>query len=220
MGTTEDGEAEFHADSRMIDNATYRKQAAESDAHNKYTSAYINILETYEDQIKKSVDKKNDLKGKFFYAIRFIMYGMMLLFFISIAASFSIFWFMVYKNYQSVAVITGAVTAIISSFATMIVSIFKLPEIIARYLFNKKEDKLMNEIIKNIQRYEIEAVKLENVAELNSANNKMRFTEFDAKKEKLPLPSGDLSVKDSPNTAGKQPESLPEESDKLGTEIK
>lgn len=68
---------------------------------------------------------------------------------------------MIYKNYSSAAIITGAITTIFSSFTTMVLSIFKLPKIIADYLFNKEEDKLMSEIIQNIQKYEIDAVKYE-----------------------------------------------------------
>ena len=51
--------------------------------------------------------------------------------------------------------IIGLVTAIISSFITMLVSLFKLPEIIAKYLFNLKEDENMAKIIGHIQTYDI-----------------------------------------------------------------
>lgn len=64
-------------------------------------------------------------------------------------------------NNSSTEVITGSIVAVISSFATMIVSIFKLPRIIAKYLFNKKEDDQMANIIENIQKYEFGAVKTE-----------------------------------------------------------
>lgn len=62
---------------------------------------------------------------------------------------------------SSLEVITGSIVAVISSFVTMIVSIFKLPRIIAKYLFNKKEDDQMTRIIENIQKYELDAVKTE-----------------------------------------------------------
>lgn len=93
------------------------------------------------------------------------MYGLCFVFAGTLLLSIILFTIMIIKDYNSVAVITGAITTIISSFATMIVSLFKLPKIIADYLFNKKEDRLMNQIIKNIQQYEINAVKydLENL---------------------------------------------------------
>lgn len=135
------------------------------DTHGKYTDAYIDILKTYEKQILDSFSKKNNLKEEFFITIKHIMYGLCFVFAGTLLLSIILFTIMIIKDYNSVAVITGVITTIISSFATMIVSLFKLPKIIADYLFNKKEDRLMNQIIKNIQQYEINAVKydLENL---------------------------------------------------------
>lgn len=142
--------------------------------HDKYTDAYVNILDTYRTQIDSSVTKKNGLKEYFFTAIKHIMYALTFLFITTIIGSFILFGLMIKFNYQSVSVITGSVSAIISSFVTMVLSIFKLPEIIANYLFNKEEDKLMSDIIKNIQTYELSAVKhdiekakLERIKQLN-----------------------------------------------------
>lgn len=144
------------------------------ETHDKYTDAYIKILETYRSQIDLSVTNKSTLKGKFFISIRFIMYTLTILFIITIICSFILFNQMTKNDYESVSVIAGSVSAIISSFATMVLSIFKLPEIIANYLFNKEEDKLMSDIIKNIQTYELSAVehdiekaKLERIKQLN-----------------------------------------------------
>lgn len=170
----------------------------ETNAHNKYTDAYINILETYRGQIKGSIDAKNKLKDKFFRMIRLIMYILIGLFVVALVSSFVIFVLMVVWDYKSVAVITGAVTAMVSSFVTMIISIIKLPEIIAMYLFNKEEDNLMSEVIKNIQDYEIEAVKSEYVAALDATKDKS----FGYERNQI--------LEDSPNTSGKRPESLPE----------
>lgn len=135
------------------------------DTHGKYTDTYIDILKTYEKQILDSFSKKNNLKEEFFITIKHIMYGLCFVFAGTLLLSIILFTIMIIKDYNSVAVITGAITTIISSFATMIVSLFKLPKIIADYLFNKKEDRLMNQIIKNIQQYKINAVKydLENL---------------------------------------------------------
>ena len=131
------------------------------ETHNKYTDAYVSILDTYRNQIDSSVTKKNELKEKFFNAIKCIMYILTVLFVVTLVGSYFLFNQMIKNDYQSVSVITGAISAIISSFVTMVLSIFKLPEIIADYLFNKEEDQLMNTIIKNIQQYEIDAVKYE-----------------------------------------------------------
>ena len=119
------------------------------------------------------------------------MIALTVLFFISIIACMVILGLMICTNYQSVSVITGTVVTMLSSLSTMIVSILKLPKIIAEYLFNKKEDKQMNQIIKNIQSYEIGAVQLENTALKNATNDSME--------------SSDIPLIQSPNTNGNQP---------------
>lgn len=148
--------------------------------HDKYTDAYINILNAYKNQISNSVTKKNELKERFFEVIKQIMVWLTWIFAGTLVLSLIIFGLMIWNNYNSVAIITGAITTILSSFTTMILSIFKLPKIIANYLFNKKEDKLMSEIIQNIQKYEIDAVKYE------LDNLKYEFVELEkVKLEKL-----------------------------------
>lgn len=134
------------------------------DTHEEYTQAYINVLNTYNTQIENTMKSRNQLKRSFFYLIRLIMLGLIFLFFITIVISFLLFYLMVLRDYKSATVVTGAVTALISTFSTMLLSIFKLPRLIAKYLFNKNEDRSMSEIIKNIQQYEIESVKITNTA--------------------------------------------------------
>lgn len=154
--------------------------------HDKYTDAYVNILNAYKDQISSSVEKRNSLKDQFFKAIKFIMILLTWIFAGTLGISLIVFGIMIWKNYKSVGVITGAITTIISSFSTMILSIFKLPKIIADYLFNKEEDKLMSEIIQKIQQYEIDAVqhdfekiKYEKAKELNSAASNTNSSDAD-----------------------------------------
>lgn len=166
--------------------------------HDKYTDAYINILDTYKTQLQSSIEAKNDLKKKFFYMIQKILYILISLFVITLVSSFIIFAIMAINNYESIAVVTGAITAIISSFATMILSIFNLPEIIARYLFNKDEDNLMNQIIKNIQDYEINTRSIEYLAALDANQDKISRTNAQ-------------SLKKSPKEIGKHPDDLPED---------
>jgi len=129
--------------------------------HNKYTDAYVGILKTYKEQISNSVTKKNELKEKFFNIIKWMLYALTIIFALTMIISLGLFGVMVCKDSESSGIITGAITTLVSSFVTMVLSIFKLPKIIADYLFNKEEDKLMKEIIENIQSYEIEAVKYE-----------------------------------------------------------
>lgn len=135
----------------------------------EYTQAYVNILHTYDEQIKSSVKKRNELKDKFFTMVDTIMENLIYLFMISIIASFGACVILAICRYDAPAVIAGIITSVVSSFVTMILSILKLPRIIAKYLFNKEEDRMMNEIIKNIQTYEIDVVKAERHASSEKA---------------------------------------------------
>ena len=126
-------------------------------AHSQYTDAYVSILNTYKDQLSKSIDNKNHLKKDFFKAIRALMFFMAGIFALAVIASMVVMIVMVACNNHSAGIIAGAMVSIISSFVTMTLGIYKLPQIIADYLFNKKEDKQMQAIISNIQKYELDA---------------------------------------------------------------
>lgn len=167
----------------------------ETNAHGQYTQAYVSILDTYKDQINKSVNKKNELKTNFFWLISIIMVALTILFIVSIYWSFTTFKLMITNDYQSVSVIVGAVTGMITTLSTMILSIFKLPEIVAEYLFNKKEDDQMVAIIKNIQEYELQAVKVEKLAIMEQ------------EKEIANIEEADEPLAESSNTSYVQPES-------------
>lgn len=129
--------------------------------HIQYTDAYISILDAYKKHLEESTKNKLELKKKFFSTINLIMYVSTFAFVSTIILSTVIFIISIYKNNSSAEIIAGSVVTMIASFVTMVVTIFKLPEIIAHYLFNKKEDKQMVKVIENIQQYEINAVKTE-----------------------------------------------------------
>lgn len=50
--------------------------------------------------------------------------------------------------------IVSVVTVLVPAISSLIVAFLKIPQIIAEYLLNMKEDNLMNSIIKNIQEYD------------------------------------------------------------------
>ena len=135
------------------------RQDREISTHSRYTEVYVEILNTYKEQLSKSINNKNNLKQDFLVFIKAVMYMLTITFIIVI--SLIIMGLVVLLGNSSLEVITGSIVAVISSFVTMIVSIFKLPRIIAKYLFNKKEDDQMTRIIENIQNYELDAVKTE-----------------------------------------------------------
>lgn len=85
---------------------------------------------------------------------------------------------MVDKGNDSFPVVTGAITAVISSLSTMILSISKLPKLIAKYLFNENEDCSMTEIIKNIQSYELKSAQMNTLGK-NDAQKKINDQKAD-----------------------------------------
>ena len=133
--------------------------------HDQYTEAYIGILNTYEQQLENSITKKNELKEKFFDCIKIIMICMVCIFAGVVILSLEIMLLMVICNSSSVEILVGAIVSIVSSFVTLLLGIYKLPQIIADYLFNKEEDKLMKQIIRNIQKYELNAAQTEKLRE-------------------------------------------------------
>lgn len=85
---------------------------------------------------------------------------------------------MVDTGNDSFPVATGAITAVISSLSTMILSISKLPKLIAKYLFNENEDRSMTEIIKNIQSYELKSAQMNTLGK-NDAQKKINDQKAD-----------------------------------------
>jgi len=137
-----------------------------SKEYKKHTEEYTKLLQNYTIHTQDSNQIKNKYKKIFFW----IILGIMLL--LTVA-----FMFLLYnaigiikdlsvdKKPIPTESIIGLVTAIISSFITMLVSLFKLPEIIAQYLFDPKEDENMATIIGHIQTYDIGMYKIEKEAE-------------------------------------------------------
>lgn len=57
-------------------------------------------------------------------------------------------------NEVTIEAILSVVTIVVPAISSLIVAFVKIPEIIAEYLFNTKEDENMSVIIKNIQDYD------------------------------------------------------------------
>lgn len=144
----------------------------QNDTHGKYTDEYIKILNTYNNELVESLKQKRDLKDKFYTLISKIMKNFLCIFAICSIGSIVILIVMICTKNTSASIIAGAITSMVTTFSTMLVSILKLPEIIAKYLFDKKEFKQMNDIIVNIQSYEIDAVKTDQSASLSATETR------------------------------------------------
>ena len=164
--------------------------------HGQYKEAYVGILNAYQEQLKQSVVKKNELKDNFFKCIKNIMYFMVVTFGIVVIFSLIIMGLMIIFESISTEIVSGTLLSIISSFVTMILAIYKLPQIIADYLFNKEEDKQMTDIIINIQKYELDADKTEKMREQANIDAAMRVQQNDDS-EMADLTYVDLSTTDN-----------------------
>ncbi len=139
-----------------------------SKEYNKHTEKYTSLLTNYITQTESSNKTKNLLKIIFFA----IIIAIMILLTVSFLGALFITFRFVYK--MSIAKNTAAIpaesvasliTAVISSFLTMLVSLLKLPKIIAKYLFNPKEDENMATVISHIQKYDVDMYRIERDAE-------------------------------------------------------
>lgn len=139
------------------------KQSDES-VYLQHTKKYTDLLDVFIKSSRSSNLLKFWLKIFFFFVIISIMLFLSYLFGYSIHYSFNIIEELDVTNQDSVGSIIGIVSAIISSLTTMIVSLIKLPKIIAKYLFNPEEDQNMVKIIGQIQHYDLEMYNLEKQA--------------------------------------------------------
>lgn len=127
-----------------------------SEEYKKHTEKYTKLLKNYIKHTKNSNKIKNDYKKIFFWIIIAIMATLAIAFVVLLCNALGIIKDLsIEEKPIPTESIIGLVTAIISSFITMLVSLFKLPEIIAKYLFNPKEDENMAKIIGHIQTYDI-----------------------------------------------------------------
>lgn len=127
----------------------------------QHTRKYTSLLDAFIINTKVSNWLKIILKVLFFITIIVIMLALGLLFAYSVCNTFSIIRAFDTTKDESSESIIGAVVSIIPSFATLLVSLIKLPQIIAEYLFNPKEDKNMVKVIGQIQNYDLQMYDLE-----------------------------------------------------------
>lgn len=184
--------------------------SGESEIRTLYAKAYIKFLKTYKENVKNSTNNKIKLKNRFFIAMCVMMGGAAAIFLITAGISFYLFMRMVDKNYQSVSVITGAVTAMLSTFATMVASIFVLPKMVAEKLFDQKEDDVMADIIKNIQKYETGIEEMEHtenrtLAALNYVSGRVSGNKSGQAMEDAPNKHGDAPSDEDDTQSGSVP---------------
>lgn len=145
-----------------------------------HTKRYTDLLSNYVTHTESSNEIKNSYKKIFFWTILGIMFVLTFLFISSIFNAFDLIEKLSKDKTVQMGNVAGIITAVISSFVTMLVSLFKLPKIIAEYLFNPKEDKNMSTIVGQIQQYDIGMYSVERGLELEMMRQGGNVSEQDS----------------------------------------
>lgn len=131
----------------------------------KHSQSYSFLLDFYVWSAKISIIMKNVFKGVFFIIVMSILIGIVFIFWRIIKYVFTAYSSLKDINDISLETILSMMTLILPAISSLIVAFIKIPEVIARYLFNIQEDDNMNKIIKNIQNYDRDMFALENKVE-------------------------------------------------------
>ena len=156
---------------RIICNIEDEKYAEEkSDTRERNQEEYNNILKTYAKNVKWSNGIKNLLKIIFFVDIVILMASFVKLLWYHSASMKAVIESYDKNGKVPIEIIMESLTGMVASLTTVIVSVMKLPEIIAKYLFNPKDEESMISIVQNIQKYDTDMFSLQNI---QSVDNKM-----------------------------------------------
>lgn len=120
----------------------------------KHSKSYSDLLKIYVASVKMNVIIKGICKVFFFIGTMGSLIAIIYLFYKSLNYVFDSFALVENLNEVSIEAILSMVTVLVPAISSLIVAFIKLPEIIAKYLFNNDEDNYMNLIIKNIQDYD------------------------------------------------------------------
>lgn len=104
---------------------------------------FSSLLEVYVDNLKSQSKHKRNLKVWFFVVLMFLLVGVTVVSLIMMSMAIS------------AGNIASSISAAVASLVEFSVAFFKLPQIVAEYLFNKSEDDTMASIIKNMQDYNL-----------------------------------------------------------------
>lgn len=138
----------------------------------KHSQSYSNLLDIYVSSTKRNIWLKFFLKLAFFLITMGALIAIVWFFYLAINFVFQSLDKFEDLNELSIEAILGMLTAVVPSITSLVVAFIKIPEIIAEYLFNIKEDSYMNSVIKNIQDYDKAMFAMEHKVEEALIQNK------------------------------------------------
>lgn len=138
----------------------------------KHSQNYSKLLDIYVDSAKQNMMMKKWFKIIFFVVTMCSLIAIVCFFSYTLLYAFNSFNKFDNLNGITLEAILSIVTVIVPAISSLIVAFVKIPEIIAQYLFNTKEDENMNLIIKNIQDYDTAMFEMEQKLDELLMNNK------------------------------------------------
>ncbi len=142
----DEGIQEIHEDKNLKnDNILSEFKSTHGRIMNDHAAEYTNLLRRYIENSKTSATQKKWFKNVFFVVAMWMLLASFVLFAL-ISVSFSI------KKWEGIEItaLTGLISALVGVLSLYII----IPEIIARYLFNEKEDDNMTKIVESVQKYD------------------------------------------------------------------
>lgn len=116
----------------------------------KHSGSYTDLIKTYVLSVEKNSTLKRRLKMCFFWITMVILCGIVGVFCFISVKTINI----IKLSNTTITTITGIISVMIPAISSLVVALLKIPQIIAQYLFDTKEDRFMNQIIKNIQEHD------------------------------------------------------------------
>lgn len=123
----------------------------------KHSESYSILINKYIENVEKNDILKRKLKERFFWVTMSILMALTAIFILAIGA----LCIGVIINKVTGKFIVSIITIIAPVLSSLLVALLKIPKIIAKYLFNKKEDKSMNKLIRDIQLYDKNMIEFE-----------------------------------------------------------
>lgn len=123
----------------------------------EHSKKYSDLIGTYVDNVEQNATLKRKLKERFFLVTMSILIALTAIFILAIGA----LCIGVIVNKVTGKFIVSIITIIAPVLSSLLVALLKIPKIIAKYLFNKKEDKSMNKLIRDIQLYDKNMIEFE-----------------------------------------------------------
>lgn len=133
-------------DKELVNNAILNNFRSEhGKIMNEHATEYTKLLKTYIRNSKKSAKQKKLFKNVFFW-VSVIMLTLSFVLFAIISLM------LILRGWECMN--TASLTGLISSLIGLLSLYIVIPEIIAKYLFNQKEDEDMTKIVESVQSYD------------------------------------------------------------------